>query len=164
MDVGLGVDVGGTKVAAMLVSSSGEVLARASAPTPAGDVVETLATAFRLTEEVSTGAEPRAVGVGAAGMIDFDAGALRWAPNLAWSELPLGALFEERTGLPTPVDNDANAAAWGEFRFGAARGYTEVLVVTVGTGIGGGIIAGGHLHRGAHGFAAEIGHFIVEPG
>jgi glucokinase len=97
-------------------------------------------------------------------MVDFASGTLRSAPNLAWREIRLRDLVAERTGLPCVVDNDANVAAWGEYRFGAARGYRHALVVTVGTGIGGGIVADGELFRGAHGFAAEIGHFIVEPG
>ena len=160
----VGLDLGGTKLAAMLVSSAGEVLARASAATPADDVSAIMEAVYGLIDEVSAGAGPRAVGVGAAGMVDFAAGVMRWAPNIAWRDLPMRRLIEDRTGLPTLVDNDANAAAWGEYRFGAARGYEHALLVTVGTGIGGGIIAGGELFRGAHGFGAEIGHFIVEPG
>jgi glucokinase len=89
---------------------------------------------------------------------------MRWAPNLVWRELPIRDRVSEHLALPCVVDNDANAAAWGEYRFGASRGYRHALMVTVGTGIGGGIVADGALYRGAHGFAAEIGHVIVEPG
>jgi glucokinase len=96
-------------------------------------------------------------------MIDVGEGILRFAPNLAWRELPIARRMREALGLPCQVDNDANVAAWGEHRFGAGRGYRHMLLVTVGTGIGGGIVAGGRLFRGAHGFAAEIGHIIVEP-
>jgi glucokinase len=107
--------------------------------------------------------EVLAVGVGAAGMVDANTGVLRFAPNLAWRELPIAQRIGDALGLPCQVDNDANVAAWGEWRFGAGRGYRHMLLVTVGTGIGGGIVAGRRLFRGAHGFAAEIGHIIVEP-
>src|SRR5213594_3113044 len=90
-------------------------------------------------------------------------GVMRFAPNVAWREIPLAEKIRSGVGLPTLVDNDANVAAWGEFRFGAGRGSSDMLLVTVGTGIGGGIVLGGKLFRGAHGFAAEIGHIIVEP-
>src|SRR5262249_39035966 len=97
------------------------------------------------------------------GLADRD-GVLHYSPNVAWRDLPLAARIERAVGRPTVVENDASAAAWGEFRLGAGRGASEVLVVTVGTGVGGGLIAGGELLRGANGFAAEIGHVIVEPG
>src|SRR5918996_736663 len=122
----------------------------------------TVETVASLAAELAEGGG-EAVGVGAAGMVEFAAGTLRYAPNLAWREVPLRDLVSERTGLPCVVDNDANVAAWAEYRFGAARGFRHVLLITVGTGIGGGIVADGALFRGAHGFAAEIGHIIVEP-
>jgi glucokinase len=159
----IGVDVGGTKVGGLVVAEDGEVLAQETADTPADDVEATIETIYRVVGALAGQGEPEAIGVGAAGMVDFEAGTLRFAPNLAWKEVPILALME-RTGLTAVVDNDANVAAWGEYRFGAGRGYRDLLVVTVGTGIGGGIISGGRLLRGAHGFAGEIGHFIVEPG
>ncbi len=158
----IGIDIGGTKVAGLRVGEDGTVLDRRERPTPAEDVGATVETVGRLAAELAAGGG-EAIGVGAAGMVDVTAGALRSAPNLAWREVPLRDLVADRTGLPCVVDNDANVAAWGEYRFGAARGSRHVLVVTVGTGIGGGIVADGQLFRGAHGFAAEIGHIIVEP-
>jgi glucokinase len=160
----IGLDVGGTKVAGLLVDEDGKVLARGSSETPAADAEAIMSTIFLVAEELRGSGQPAAIGVGAAGMVDFAAGTMRWAPNLAWSELPIRDLVSEQIDLPCVVDNDANAAAWGEYKFGAARGYRHVLTVTVGTGIGGGIVADGALYRGAHGFAAEIGHVIVEPG
>jgi glucokinase len=160
----IGIDVGGTKVAGLLVDEDGRIVASEEQATPADDVDATMDTIYRVAATLADGAEPTAVGVGAAGMVEFAAGTMRSAPNLAWKEVPIRDLVAERTGMRCVVDNDANAAAWGEFRFGAARGYRHVLLVTVGTGIGGGIIADGGLFRGAHGFAAEIGHIIVEPG
>lgn len=160
----IGLDVGGTKVAGLLVDEDGEVLARGSSGTPATDAQAIMATIFQVAGELRGSGQPVAIGIGAAGMVDFAAGAMRWAPNLAWSELPIRDLVSEQIDLPCIVDNDANAAAWGEYKFGAASAYRHVLMVTVGTGIGGGIVADGALYRGAHGFAAEIGHVIVEPG
>jgi glucokinase len=160
----IGLDVGGTKVAGLLVGENGDVLSRSSVETPADDVEATMKTLFQVAEELRSSGRPVAIGVGAAGMVDFAAGVMRWAPNLAWRELPIRDRVSEQLELPCVVDNDANAAAWGEYRFGAARGYRHMLMVTVGTGIGGGIVADGVLYRGAHGFAAEIGHVIVEPG
>lgn len=158
----IGIDIGGTKIAGMRVAEDGAVLETQERPTPAADVPSTVETVAGLAVELAAGGG-EAVGVGAAGMVDFAAGTLRYAPNLAWREVPVRDLVADRTGLPCVVDNDANAAAWAEYRFGAGRGYRHVLAVTVGTGIGGGIVADGRLFRGAHGFAAEIGHIIVEP-
>jgi glucokinase len=104
-----------------------------------------------------------AVGVGAAGMVDVAEGILRFAPNLAWRDLPIRDRMRAALDLPCQLDNDATVAAFGEFRFGAGRGYRHLLLVTVGTGIGGGIISDGRLLRGANGFAAEVGHIVVEP-
>lgn len=160
----IGIDVGGTKVAALLVDEEGQVLGRAAAETPAEDAEATMKTILQVAEELRSMGRPVSIGVGAAGMVDFAAGTMRWAPNLSWTELPIRDRVAEHTGLPCIVDNDANAAAWGEYRFGASKGYRHALMVTVGTGIGGGIVADGALYRGAHGFAAEIGHVIVEPG
>jgi glucokinase len=97
-------------------------------------------------------------------MVDATDGVLRFAPNLVWRDLPIASRIRRALGLPCQVDNDANTAAYAEYRFGAGRGYRHVLLVTVGTGIGGGIVSDGRLFRGANGFAAEIGHIIVEPG
>ena len=161
----IGVDAGGTKVEALLVGveDGGSILDRRRAQTPATDAEATTRTIVALARELMAGRDDvSAVGVGAAGMVDRG-GVMRFAPNLAWREFPLAERIRSGVGLPTLVDNDANVAAWGEFRFGAGRGSNDMLLVTVGTGIGGGIVAGGKLFRGGHGFAGEIGHIIVEP-
>jgi glucokinase len=157
----IGVDLGGTKVAGVLMEEGGDVLRREERDTPSDAVVDTV---VEVAQALQTGPAPQAIGVGAAGMVDFAAGAVPFAPNLSLRDAPIRDLVGRRTGLPCVVDNDANCAAWGEFRFGAGRPYTHMLLVTVGTGIGGGIVWNGELYRGAHGFAAEVGHFIVEPG
>jgi glucokinase len=104
-----------------------------------------------------------AVGVGAAGYIDADRSTVLFAPNIAWRDEPLGSELTRLTGLPVTIENDANAAAWGEFRFGAGRDVDDQLMVTVGTGVGGGVISGGHLLRGGYGVGAEIGHLCLVP-
>jgi glucokinase len=158
----VGLDVGGTKILAMRVARDGTILARADAPTPAEDQAATLAAMIEAARSLMT-PEVLAAGVGAAGMIDVAKGMLRFAPNLAWRDLAIAEHMREALGVPCQLDNDANVAAYGEFRFGAGRGYRHVLLVSVGTGIGGGIIIDGRLFRGANGFAAEIGHMVVEP-
>ena len=161
----IGVDAGGTKVEALLVDvvGGGRILDRRLAQTPATDAEATTRTIVALARELmGERNDVAALGVGAAGMVDRS-GVMRFAPNVAWREVPLAEKIRSGVGLPTLVDNDANVAAWGEFRFGAGRGSADMLLVTVGTGIGGGIVAGGKLFRGGHGFAGEIGHIIVEP-
>ena len=160
----IGIDIGGTRARGVLMADDGSILAREVRDTPAENVEATMETIYSMAKALQGEGEAAAVGIGAAGIVDFRAGAMRFAPNLAWKEVPIRDLVRERTGLPVLVDNDANVAAWGEYRFGSGRGYRHLLAVTVGTGIGGGIVDGGRLYRGAHGFAAEIGHIIVQPG
>lgn len=159
----VGIDVGGTKTAAVRISASGAVLARETLPTPADDMQATLETTVRAAQAVLTPGV-RAIGIGAAGLVEAGTGRLTFAPNLAWRNVSLVEHMWDAVGLPTIADNDNNVAAWGEFRLGAGRGRSHLLFVGVGTGIGGGIVADGKLFRGAHGFAAEIGHIVVEPG
>jgi glucokinase len=161
-DQAIGIDVGGTKIAAFRVAEDGRVLARKTVPTPAEDERATVDAIVVAAREVLT-PDVVAVGMGAAGMVEAATGILRYAPNLAWRELPLAARIGQELGLPCQVDNDANVAAWGEYRFGAGRGHQDLLLVAAGTGLGGGVVSGGKLFRGANGFAAEVGHIIVEP-
>ncbi len=107
--------------------------------------------------------EVTAVGVGAAGYIDKSRSTVMFAPNLAWRDLDLRGELEHRLSLPVVVENDANAAAWGEFRFGGGEDVDDLLLVTVGTGVGGGVVLDGRLHRGAFGVGGEIGHLRVMP-
>jgi len=155
----IGVDVGGTKVAGGVVDASGTVLEQIRRPTSARDTAATLETVVDVIRELSKAHPAQAAGVGAAGWIDAGRSTVRFAPNVAWREEPLLARIAEAVDLPIVIDNDGNAAAWAEFRYGAGRDVTDSMVlVTVGTGIGSGIIVGGQLLRGAHGVAGEIGH------
>ena len=159
----IGLDVGGTKTAALRVRSDGTVVARVQRPTPADDEDAICEGMVQVAREVLD-ASVAAIGISAAGMVEAGTGILRFAPNLAWREASLVERVRDPLGVPTLAENDNTAAVWGEVRIGAAQGYRHVLHVGVGTGIGGGIVLGGKLFRGAHGFAGEIGHVIVEPG
>lgn len=163
MTLTIGVDVGGTKIAAGLVAADGRILARARRDSPAGDVEQIEDTIAGLVRELAGGHEVLGVGVGAAGLVDNARSTILFAPNLAWRDEPLKAELERRLDLPVVIENDANAAAWGEFVFGAGEDVDDFLLVTVGTGVGGGIVLDGRLHRGASGVAAEIGHLRVVP-
>lgn len=163
MALAIGVDVGGTKVLAAVVDEHGTVLQRARAETPSDDPVATEDTIARVVDELRADHAPVAVGIGAAGFIDAAAGIVRHAPNLAWRDEPLAERVAERIGMPCRVENDASAAAWAEYRFGAAVGARVLLMVTVGTGIGGGLVFDGRLFRGAFGAAGEPGHMNVVP-
>src|SRR5947208_5797968 len=158
----VGIDVGGTKIVALRVSGEGKELARSVRPTPAEDMDATLETLVAALGDVSA-PDVVAVGVGAAGLVEEGTGVLRFAPNLASRDAPIAEVVGRAAGTRVIVENDCTAAAYRECRVGAARGVAHVLYIGVGTGIGGGLILGGTLYRGAHGFAAEIGHIVVEP-
>jgi glucokinase len=159
----VGVDIGGTKVAAGVVDPRGTILATIKRDTPADDPEQTADVMADAIRQLVAHHGVVAVGLGAAGFVDATRSTVLFAPNLAWRDEPLRAAVEARIGLPTVVENDANAAAWAEARFGAGRGEAYVVVLTVGTGIGGGIVVDGKLLRGRFGMAAEIGHINVVP-
>ena len=163
MALTIGVDVGGTKVAAGVVDEDGRILAQLKRGTPSTSVDRTADAIAEVVDTLRAAHSVAAVGIGAAGFIEPGGGTVRFAPNLAWRDEPLKAKVEVRVGLPTVVENDANAMAWGEYRFGAGRGEENLLALTVGTGIGGGIVLDGRLHRGQWGIAAEIGHIQMKP-
>lgn len=162
----IGVDIGGSKVAAAVVDADGVVLARADRTTPdrttaprvVEDTIVDAITALRETQPVM------AVGIGAAGFVDASGRRVMFAPHLSWRDEPLGERLEQRLGLPVVVDNDANTALWAEHRFGAARGVGDVVLITLGTGIGGAILIDGNRYRGHGGMAGEFGHTQVVPG
>lgn len=157
-----GVDLGGTNVRVAAVDGDGAVLADQQASTPRG-WQSVVATIGELAARLAGATAPVAAGVGAAALVDHD-GVVHYAPNLpGFIDAPLGTALRDVLGVPVVVDNDANVAAWGEVCHGAARGLRDVLVITLGTGVGGGIVANGEIYRGAHGFAAEVGHFQTDP-
>jgi glucokinase len=159
----IGVDIGGTKIATGVVAPDGTILARAQRATPARDPGAIEATVADCVNELRAQHEVAAVGVAAAGFVSTDRSTVLFAPNLAWRDRDLRQGVHALTGLEVVVENDANAAAWAEARFGAGRGHHDVVMVTLGTGVGGGIVVGGRMVRGARGFAAEIGHVRAVP-
>jgi glucokinase len=160
----VGVDLGGTKIAAGVVGPKGDIISQTSVPTPSDPeaIVGAIADAIRKVRRCC--GDVQAVGIGAAGYVDERRSTVNFGANLRWRDKPVRALVEQATGLPAVVENDANAAAWGEFAYGAGAGYDDMVMVTLGTGLGGGIISNGRLSRGRFGMAGEIGHYRAVPG
>ena len=167
----LGIDIGGTNLVVGSVAEDGSALhALGSEPTHAeagqSDVLERLIALARRTMEQTKrevpGAEIMGVGVGAPGPLDTKSGIVLLTPNLGWVNLPLRQIIHERLGLPAVLDNDANCAVLGEWWMGAARGSRNAIGITIGTGIGGGIIVDGKLFHGASDCAGEIGHTTID--
>jgi glucokinase len=155
----LGFDIGGTKVLGVAIDHDGTVKRELRVPTPAGPE-QLVATLLDVAPQLAPA--PRAVGVGIAGLVGRD-GRIRVSPHLFHAEtLDLPGDLGRALGVPVTVDNDANAAAWGEARAGVGRGVDELVLVTLGTGIGSGILCHGQLVRGAHGFGGEAGHMVVD--
>jgi glucokinase len=167
-DVTVGIDIGGTNTVLGFVDEQGRCLAESSVPTLAQDPAGSLVT--RLAAKIGELHAPLAdrtaiigIGIGAPNA-NYYRGTVENPPNLQWKGItPLVALFKERFDVPVVITNDANAAALGELRFGAAKGMRDVIVITLGTGLGSGIIANGELVYGADGFAGELGHTTVDP-
>lgn len=164
MALTIGVDVGGTKVNGGVVDEQGAILTRTRRPTPGSSPQHVEDTIAAVVADLRAEHEVSAVGIGAAGFIDADRARVLFAPNLSWRDEPLRDEVSARVGLPVVVENDANAAAWAEYRFGAGRDEPSLVLVTVGTGIGGGIVFDGALFRGRHGIGAEFGHMQVVEG
>ena len=154
----IGIDVGGTKCLGVAVDDSDKVVQQFRLPTPHADEL-----CDTLIESVTQLGGASSLGIGVPGLISPE-GVMRASPNLVGAkELPLRQMVEDRLGIKVLVENDATCAALGEWKLGAARGATDAWVITLGTGIGGGFVSGSALQRGAHGFAGEVGHMVVDP-
>ena len=163
------VDLGGTKVRALVADRSGRVLGDDIRPSGAAEGLETVLA--RMVESLDAALARAGVereqltglGIAAPGAVDVERGVVPNAPQLpGWQDVPLARLMEERVGVPALLENDASAAALGEHRFGAGRGTRHMLYITVSTGLGGGIIIDGELYRGKSGAAGELGHVIID--
>lgn len=163
MGVTIGVDVGGTKIAGGAVDEDGSLLAEARRDTPAAHPPDIASAIVDVVEELQAQYTVDAVGVGAAGFVDARRSTVIFAPNLAWRDEPLQQRISEKIDIPVVIENDANAAAWAEFQYGSARDVDDMILLTVGTGLGGGIVLGDELVRGAFGFGGEVGHLRVVP-
>lgn len=160
----IGLDVGGTKIAGGVVDADGTVLTELVEPTPEDSDAEAVsAVLLDIVERLRAKHDDvSAIGVGAAGIVEWPQGRMLWAPNNAYRDWPVREQIEAATGLPAVIDNDANVAALAEARLGA-RPYREMVLITVGTGIGGGLVLGGQIYRGPTGRGAELGHIVLNP-
>jgi glucokinase len=163
MGLTVGVDIGGTKIAAGVVDEDGAILDTQTEPTPASDPDALADAVAACVQRLRRNHDVVAVGIGAAGFVHADRSTILFAPNIDWEDEPLGSFVSQRVELPVVVENDANAAAWGEFRFGAGKDVDDLLLITVGTGIGGGLVSEGQLFRGSYGVAFEVGHLRMVP-
>lgn len=165
----IGIDIGGTKVSGGVVAADGSVLQRARRETPHRSmsprvVEDVIVEVVQELMRAHRGPTPVAVGVGAAGFVTADRATVVFAPHLSWRHEPLRDALGSRLTMPVFIDNDANAACWAEWRFGAAQGRSHVVMVNLGTGIGGAVIAQGGIQRGEFGIAGEFGHMQMVPG
>lgn len=156
MTATIGIDMGGTKMLVVRVEE-GQVVARELFSTPGEDMIGSAIAAIRelWSDDVT------AIGAGIAGLVRFPDGVFVWGPHVPGSRVPVGKMLEDEFAVPALVDNDANVAAWAELRMGAARDRSDVLLVTLGTGIGGAVIADGRIYRGSS-FAGEWGHMLYQ--
>lgn len=163
-----GIDIGGTNIVYGLVNAEGRILAKGSLPTLVFPTIEDLVkeVSEKIHSLVTEVPQSKLIGCGiGAPNGNFFTGNIEHAPNLVWKGIvPLASLFEKALGVKSIITNDANAAALGEMLFGSAKGLTDFVLITLGTGLGSGIVAGGKLLYGHDGFAGELGHLIIKPG
>ena len=159
----IGIDIGGTKIAGAVVAADGSIVREVRVPTPATDADAIAAAVVEMVRELSAGDDIIGAGVAAAGFIDADQANIVYAPNLSWRNEPFKAKLQAKLDLPILIENDANAAGWAEYAYGVGRGYRSMVMLTIGTGVGGAIINDSKLFRGGFGIGGELGHFIVEP-
>jgi glucokinase len=161
----VGVDLGGTNITIALVDMKGKIKNKVKISTQIDKnpnfVVKTIIENIKLIIKDIPIKQITGIGVGAAGQIDHARGIIQFSPNLHWRNVPIAREIRKKINLPVMLDNDANVACFGEFLFGAGRGSKHIICVTLGTGVGGGIIIDGKIYRGANGSAGEIGHITV---
>ena len=159
----IGIDIGGTKILGALVDAQGKVVQELRVPSPAQDPDLMVDTVVKLIEDLTSLATDviAGVGVAAAGFIDADQSNILYAPNLNWRNEPMRERLQKRVTHPVFIENDANAAGWAEYKFGAGRGSKDMVMLTLGTGVGGAVIADYKLRRGGFGIGGELGHVRV---
>jgi glucokinase len=163
----LGVDLGATKVAAAVVDAEGRAVASHVFPTKAEKGPEGIIDDITVCVQDmlrAAGGSAEGVGIGVPGQIDAATGAVRFAPNLGWRDVPLRDVLERSLGLPVVVTNDVRAATWGEWKHGAGQGIDDLVMLFIGTGVGGGIISGGRVLVGCTNTAGELGHLTIVAG
>ena len=163
-DLTIGIDIGGTKISAGVVDSSGNLIDSSKCSTPAEGGKELISSVINLVKELNKKHEIKGIGISIAALISSDYGTIVGAPNIAnLSKLNFANEIKEEFKLPIIIENDANAAMWAEFKFGSAKGLNPVMFFIIGTGVGGGLVIDGKLFKGANGIGAEFGHMCVVP-
>jgi len=163
----IGVDVGGTNIKAVAVNPAGDIIGETSVPTRASlgpeSVIEQIHTAIRQVLHQIGDMLPSAIGIGAPGSVDFEKGTLQHPPNLpGWGVIPLADIIHDRWSVPVILDNDANCAALGEAKHGAGKSFRHFIGITLGTGVGSGIIINGSIFHGEKGYGGELGHMTID--
>ena len=160
----IGIDVGGTNLVAAKVNESGEILNKISIPVDRNASAEALCeTLIDLAQQATSGDEIKAVGIGFPGLVDNDSGTILQTPNMPFRNTPFRAIFQKKWNVPVYIGNDANCAAIGEYWAGAAKDRETAMMITLGTGIGGGLVIGGKLYAGFAGGGMEVGHMVIDP-
>jgi glucokinase len=161
----IGIDIGGTKILGALVDAQGEIAHEIRVPSPAGDADRIVAATVELVRELLAVSKHPVLGAGiaTAGFIDAEQSTVLYAPNLNFRNEPFRDKIAAQLELPIIIENDANAAGWAEFKFGAGRGVKDMIMLTLGTGVGGAVISDRELRRGGFGIAGELGHVRVVP-
>lgn len=159
----IGIDIGGTKIAGAVVNEAGEILHELRVPSPAQDPDQMIDVVVKLIQQLREAAPGPVVaaGVAAAGFIDAEQSTILYAPNLNWRNEPFRDRLSAKLDLPVFIENDANAAGWAEFKFGAGAGSKDMVMLTLGTGVGGAVVADYKLRRGGFGIGGELGHVRV---
>lgn len=161
----IGIDIGGTKLAGALVDDAGNIIRELKLPTPIDDSDQMISSVGSLISDLCSGQQVIGVGVAAAGFMSADREIMYHSPNIAaWKNEPLKRRIEAQTELPVMLENDANAAGWAEYRFGAGTQSKSMVMLTIGTGVGGAIISDGVLLKGGFGIGAELGHVVLFQG
>ncbi|MBU4557459.1 MAG: ROK family protein [Actinobacteria bacterium] len=161
----VGIDVGGTRIAAGLVERKGRTIKEAKVLTPKGGPFAVVDAIIELVDQVSAGVHPSeiaGIGVGLPAQIDFMRQSVEFCTNLPLAGVDVRALIMSRVRQQATIDNDGNLAAFGEFRYGAAKGMRDFLMITLGTGVGGGMFLAGEPYRGARGLRGEVGHMVIQ--
>lgn len=159
----IGIDIGGTKIAGALVDETGAIVRETRVPTPVEDPSALVDAVVAVVNDLKSGQDVLGVGVAMAGFIDAAQSSVIYGTNFGWKNYPLKSEIEAKLDIPVIIENDANAAAWAEYRFGAGQGHKHMVMLTLGTGVGGAVIVDGRMLRGGFGVAGELGHMRVVP-
>jgi glucokinase len=161
----VGIDIGGTKIAGALVDDAGNVVEELRVKSPITDPGEMVEAIASVINQLTSGQKVIGVGVAAAGFLSADREIMFHSPNIAaWRNEPLKSRLQDKTSFPVLLENDANAAGWAEFRFGAGRNVSSMIMLTIGTGVGGAVVTEGQLLKGGFGIGGELGHVMLVPG